>query len=87
MLPTRPAAIADRATSKGLKAFHAVGHPTAGPITLKIQMSFSQHCLGRMFLHLGCIIRGGNIKWHLVGIRRELSHRFSTNPRRRVRGV
>ena len=51
--------------------------PDCGVI-LKMQMSFSNFCLGRMALHLGCMVRGGKVKWHLGGIRREFSQRLFT---------
>ena len=32
----------------------------------------SRYALGRMMLHFGCLVRGGQWRFHLAGIRREL---------------
>lgn len=37
-----------------------------------LELYFSRHPLGRVALHLGCICRGGKIRFHLAGVRREL---------------
>jgi hypothetical protein len=37
-----------------------------------VELYCSRHPLGRVALHLGCICRGGKIRFHLAGVRREL---------------
>ena len=31
-----------------------------------------EHALGRVVLHLACLLRDGKVRWHWSGIRREL---------------
>jgi hypothetical protein len=31
-----------------------------------------EHPLGRVMLHLACLLRDGKVRWHWAGIRREL---------------
>jgi len=31
-----------------------------------------EHSLGRVALHLACLLRDGKVRWHWAGIRREL---------------
>ena len=33
---------------------------------------------GRVCLHLVCLIRGGNVAWHVAGVKRELRQVFAT---------
>lgn len=35
-------------------------------------LHLTRHRIGRALLHLGCIVSGGNRRWHWQGIRREL---------------
>jgi len=35
-------------------------------------IKLADHCLGRAFLHLQCLVRGGKWSWHLAGLCREL---------------
>jgi len=35
---------------------------------------FVEHSLGRVMLHLACLLRDGKVRWHWAGIRRELRH-------------
>jgi sucrose-6-phosphate hydrolase SacC (GH32 family) len=35
-------------------------------------IKLANHRLGRLFLHLKCLVRGGKWSWHLAGLRREL---------------
>jgi hypothetical protein len=46
--------------------------------------------IGRMFLHIGCICRGGKVAFHWEGLRRELNQicralTFSAKPRKSSR--
>lgn len=36
----------------------------------------TQNAPGRMLLHLGCLMRGGQWKFHWAGVRRELAGLF-----------
>jgi len=38
----------------------------------EIKMRMTGFAVGRALLHVGCILRGGNWRFHLVGIRREI---------------
>jgi hypothetical protein len=31
-----------------------------------------EHSLGRVVLHVACLLRDGKVRWHWAGIRREL---------------
>ena len=37
-----------------------------------MKLMLAQYTLGRVLLHLGCLARGGQWKFHWVGVRREL---------------
>jgi len=37
-----------------------------------LKMKLAQHTIGRVLLHLGCLLRGGRWSYHWAGIRREL---------------
>ena len=38
-----------------------------------LKMFLTTHALGRVCLHLACICRGGKIRFHFAGVRRELA--------------
>ncbi len=38
-----------------------------------MKLFLANYALGRMFLHLGCIIRGGKVRFHFTGFRREIA--------------
>lgn len=38
------------------------------------KLTLSQSAGGRILLHLGCLIRGGRLSFHLKGVRRECAH-------------
>ena len=37
-----------------------------------MKLFLAEYVLGRILLHLGCALRGGKVRFHLAGIRREL---------------
>lgn len=37
-----------------------------------------EHSLGRVMLHLACLLRDGKMRWHWAGIRRKLRLTSST---------
>ena len=41
-----------------------------------------EHSLGRVVLHLACLLRDGRVRWHWAGIRRELRPGFAGSPRK-----
>lgn len=41
-----------------------------------MQLFLTQSAIGRTFLHLGCICRGGRWRFHLAGVRREIRELF-----------
>jgi hypothetical protein len=43
-----------------------------------MRLLMAHFALGRVFLHVGCLIRGGKPGFHLTGIRRELARVTST---------
>ncbi|HXA43923.1 MAG TPA: glycoside hydrolase family 32 protein [Candidatus Angelobacter sp.] len=40
------------------------------------KLKLTKYRLGRVLLHLGCLVRGGKFAWHLNGVIRELTPRF-----------
>ena len=42
--------------------------------SLKIQLA--QNVVGRIVLHLGCLLRGGRREFHWAAVRRELARLF-----------
>jgi hypothetical protein len=50
-----------------------------------MRLLMAQFALGRMALHCGCLVRGGNPAFHMTGIRRELKRILL--PWRRVRAT
>jgi hypothetical protein len=39
-----------------------------------MKLFLARIALGRMFLHIGCICRGGKVGFHLEGLSREIRH-------------
>jgi hypothetical protein len=39
-----------------------------------MKLFLARIALGRMFLHIGCICRGGKVGFHLEGLGREMRH-------------
>ena len=42
----------------------------------RCQLYCAQFALGRLGLHLGCLLRGGKFRFHWTGVRRELASLF-----------
>lgn len=42
----------------------------------RFQIYCVQFALGRLLLHLGCLLRGGKPRFHWAGVRRELASLF-----------
>jgi hypothetical protein len=51
-----------------------------------MRLLLAHFALGRMALHLGCMMRGGDPAFHLTGIRRELA-RFISACRRCLQSI
>src|SRR5271168_3065375 len=41
----------------------------------RLNLKLTKHRLGRVLFHLGCLVKGGKIAWHLNGMVRELKPR------------
>jgi hypothetical protein len=52
-----------------------------------MKLLLAQYAFGRMLMHVGCALRGGNARFHLAGCRRERVRLLSGGRRQRADGL
>jgi hypothetical protein len=49
-------------------------------LTAPMKTQLAEHPSGRVLLHLACLLRNGNVRWHWAGMKRELQKLATRRP-------